>query len=94
MFRTILHRSQDVATARRFTPGIKDRCDRIGDAPKAGRPRDDLPEGLRTVAFERSTVIAYRVEHRSVRILNIFYGGRDVEGFYLSDSADEAQETR
>ena len=93
IFRTVLHWSQDVATARRFTQRIKDRCDRIGDAPHAGRPRDDLLEGLRTVAFERSAVITYRVDRQSVRILNIFYGGRDVDGFY-GDTADEPQELR
>ncbi|WP_348270975.1 type II toxin-antitoxin system RelE/ParE family toxin [Methylobacterium sp. ARG-1] len=68
IFRTVFHLSQDVPTARRFTQRIKDRCDRIGDAPHAGRPRDDLSEGLRTVPFERSAVIAYRVERGSVRI--------------------------
>ncbi|WP_409565470.1 type II toxin-antitoxin system RelE/ParE family toxin [Methylobacterium sp. J-001] len=82
IFRTVLHLSQDAPTARRFTQRIKDRCDRIGDAPHAGRPRDDLSEGLRTVPFERSAIIAYRVERGSVRILNIFYGGRDFEAFY------------
>ncbi|WP_091863387.1 type II toxin-antitoxin system RelE/ParE family toxin [Methylobacterium brachiatum] len=86
IFRTVFHLSQDVPTARRFTQRIKDRCDRIGDAPHAGRPRDDLSEGLRTVPFERSAVIAYRVERGSVRILNIFYGGRDFEAFYDSQT--------
>jgi toxin ParE1/3/4 len=92
IFRTVLQRSQNVATAQRFTQRIKDRCDRIGHAPHAGRPRDDLLEGLRTVAFERSAVIAYRVERGSVRILNIFYGGRDFEAVYPGDTTEEAQE--
>ncbi|WP_363215994.1 hypothetical protein [Mesorhizobium sp.] len=35
--------------------------------------------GLRTVPFEHSTVIAYVVEGDFVRIVNIFYGGRDYE---------------
>jgi toxin ParE1/3/4 len=29
---------------------IMERCHRIGDAPMAGRDRDDLEPGLRTVA--------------------------------------------
>ncbi|MCJ2135522.1 type II toxin-antitoxin system RelE/ParE family toxin [Methylobacterium sp. J-026] len=89
IFRTILHRSQDIVTARRFTQRIKDRCDRIGDAPHAGRPRDDLLEGLRTVSFERSAVITYRVERGAVRIFNVFYGGRDVAAFYGDGTGDE-----
>ena len=82
IFRMVLDRSQDVATARRFTQRIKDRCERIGDAPYAGRPRDDLEVGLRTIAFERSAVIAYTIDQDRVRIDSIFYGGRDIAGFY------------
>lgn len=92
IFRTVLHLSQNVVTTRRSTQRIKDRCDRIGDAPRAGRPRDDLSEGLRTVPFERSAVITYRVERRSVRILNIFYGGRDFEAFFGSEATSEIEE--
>jgi len=44
------------------------------------------------VAFERSAVIAYRVERGSVRILNIFYGGRHLEAVYRGDTAGGAQE--
>ena len=50
--------------------------------PRGGRPRDDLEPGLRTVPFERSAVIAYRVESDSVLILNVFYGRRDYEALY------------
>jgi toxin ParE1/3/4 len=82
IFQTILERSQDTATARQFTQRIKDRCDRIGDAPSGGRSRDDLEIGLRTVPFERSAVIAYRIDHGQVRITNVFYGGRDFERLY------------
>ncbi|RWM92906.1 MAG: type II toxin-antitoxin system RelE/ParE family toxin [Mesorhizobium sp.] len=35
--------------------------------------------GLRTVPFEHSAIIAYVVEGDLVRIVNIFYGGRDYE---------------
>ena len=38
--------------------------------------------GLRTVPFERSAVIAYRVENDTVEITNIFYGGQDYEALY------------
>lgn len=56
---------------------IRDRCRRIGDAPRGGRPREHLAPGLRTVPFGRTAVIAYRVDPDCVRIVNIFYGGRD-----------------
>ncbi|WP_279598796.1 type II toxin-antitoxin system RelE/ParE family toxin [Methylobacterium sp. J-076] len=82
IFRTILERSQDTTTARRFTQRIKDRCDRIGDAPYGGRPRDDLELGLRSVPFEHSAVIIYRIDQGQVRIANVFYGGRDFERLF------------
>lgn len=92
IFRTVLDRSQDVTTTRRFVQRIKDRCDRIGDAPYGGRPRDDLEIGLRTIAFERSAVIAYRIDQGQVRIANVFYRGRDFENLYdvREDASEEA----
>ena len=41
--------------------------------------RDDLIPGLRIVPFERSALIAYVVDADAVRIISIFYGGRDFE---------------
>jgi len=48
----------------------------------AGRPRDDLLPGLRTVPFERKAVIACRLIEDRVEITNLFYGGRDYEALY------------
>lgn len=79
IFWFVLKVSQDFDIAEGFVNRIKARCDRIGDAPHGGRPRDDLHEGLRTVPFEHSAVIAYLVESGCVRITNVFYGGRDFE---------------
>jgi plasmid stabilization system protein ParE len=69
--------SLDPVTAERFTARLLSACERIGDAPLAGRPRDDLFPGLRTMAFEKRAVIAYLVEADTVVITNVFYGGRD-----------------
>ena len=84
IFRMVLLVSQNLPTARGFVQRIKDRCERIGNAPRGGRPRDDLEPGLRTVPFEHTAVIAYRVEPDQVRITNVFYGGRDFEALYRS----------
>jgi toxin ParE1/3/4 len=62
-----------------FVLRIEDRCQKIGDAPRGGRSRDDLLPGLRTVPFERSAVIAYIIVDDWVFITNVFYGGRDFE---------------
>ena len=81
IYRYIAEISQSHVTAERFTERILARALRIGDAPYGGRPRDDLEPGLRTVPFETSAVIAYRVA-ATVDITNIFYGGRDYEALY------------
>ena len=44
---------------------------------------------MRTVSFERSAIIAYRVEAGRVTITNVFYGGRDVEALYRKDQPDD-----
>lgn len=82
IFRFVRRISENPKIANAFVGRIKARCDRIGDAPHAGRPRDDLASGLRTVPFERSAVIAYRVETDRVSITNVFYGGEDYEALY------------
>lgn len=88
VFRTVLDVSRSADVAERFVRRIFERCERIGDAPHGGRPRDDLEPGLRTVPFERSAVIAYRVEAEWVLVVNVFYGGRDFEALYRDDPGE------
>jgi toxin ParE1/3/4 len=73
----------------RFVQRIRARCERIGDVPHGGRPRDDLAPGLRTVPFERSAVIAYMFEDHQVRVTNVLYGGRAYEALYGSGDSEE-----
>ncbi len=75
----ILESSGSESIANGFVDRIKDRCQSIGNAPRGGRSRDDIAPGLRTVPFEHSAIIAYLVSDDLVRIVNIFYGGRDYE---------------
>jgi toxin ParE1/3/4 len=82
IFKYVLELSRSLTVSRRFVLRIRERCERICDAPHGGRPRDDLARGLRTVPFEKSTVIAYMVDGDHVRITNIFYGGRNYEALY------------
>lgn len=81
-------RSNNRVIAREFVERIKGRCSGIGNAPLGGISRDDLEPGLRTVPFEKSAVIAYKVEEDAVRIGNIFYGGRDFEALYHGRPAE------
>ncbi|WP_348649087.1 MULTISPECIES: type II toxin-antitoxin system RelE/ParE family toxin [Rhizobium] len=63
----------------RYAKRIRDRCERIGDAPFGGAARPELGEGIRMAVFERSIVILYLVQGERVRITNIFSGGQDDE---------------
>jgi plasmid stabilization system protein ParE len=60
----------------------------IAILPQAGRPRDDLAAGLRSVAFERRAVIVYRLIGDTVEITNIFHGGRDYAALYRRAEPD------
>jgi toxin ParE1/3/4 len=82
IFKWVYDTSLDPFVAERFVQRIRKKCDSIADQPHAGRPRDDLVRGLRTMAFERKAVIAYVVREGRVEITNVFYGGRDFESMY------------
>lgn len=56
---------------------IEQACMTLADFPARGTKRDDLHPGLRITGFERRVSIAFVVENDAVRILRIFYGGRD-----------------
>ena len=81
IYRIVFRFSESHRTAAGFVERIMARARRIGDAPLGGRSRDDLAAGLRTIPFERTAVIAYRVLER-VEITNVFYGRRDYEALY------------
>jgi toxin ParE1/3/4 len=90
IYRIVFRMSLSHVTAARFTQRIMASARRIGNAPRGGRPRDDLETGLRTVPFERTAVIAYKVTD-AVEITNVFYGGRDYEALYRKGKPDDSE---
>ena len=64
-----------------FVERVRARCEKIGDAPLGGRRRDDLRPCLRSVPFEKSPLILYRVAE-AVEIVNIFLRGRNYEALF------------
>lgn len=72
-------------TIDRYIERLIARCRSLGDAPGAGRCRDDLMPGLRTSLFENRVLIAYRINGDVLEILNLFSHGRDYEAFYSDD---------
>jgi toxin ParE1/3/4 len=79
IFNYVLDRSKSRETAISYIRRIRERCEKIGDAPFGGVARPDIGANLRMAVFERSVVILYIVEGDQVRITNIISGGRDYE---------------
>jgi toxin ParE1/3/4 len=88
IFRSVLRVSASPITARRYIARIRERCRRITILPLAGRPRDDLAPGLRTVPFERRIVIVYWVVGETVEVTNVFHGDRDYAALYRHGEPD------
>ena len=61
---------------------IEAACMKLATFPKRGTRRDDLAPGIRTVGFERRATIVFRVDRDVVRIVRVFYAGRDFEGMF------------
>lgn len=57
------------------------KCQELKTSPIRGQQRDDLMAGLRIYPLDRRSVAAFLVDEKNatVRIMNIFYGGRDYE---------------
>ena len=64
-------------TAQAYMVRVMDVCQTLSLYPHRGIPRSDLRPGLRLLAFQRRTMIAYFVSDDRVDILGIFSGGRD-----------------
>ncbi|WP_027160418.1 type II toxin-antitoxin system RelE/ParE family toxin [Mesorhizobium sp. WSM1293] len=75
----ILESSGSENIANGFVDRIEERCQSIGNAPRGGRSRDDIVRGLRPVPFRAFRRHHHLIENDVIRIVNIFYGGRDYE---------------
>ncbi len=64
-----------------FIEKLRLKCQKLETAPLRGQQRNDLMKGLRIYPLNKKTVVAFVVdeEQQAVRIMNIFYGGRDYE---------------
>lgn len=65
--------------AERFVHHIQQRCRLIAEAPQAGLRRDDLYPELRTIAFDRTTLIAYLANENAIGVIRVLHRGRDTQ---------------
>jgi toxin ParE1/3/4 len=68
--------------AGQYIDRIEAACLSLSAFPQGGVPRDDIRRGLRTLAFERRALIVYDIRGRTVRILYILAGGRDLDRIF------------
>lgn len=66
------------SAALHFVGKLRDRCQRLAHAPRGGRLRPELGDGLRSVPFGHY-VIFYTLAGDEVRIERILHGARDIE---------------
>lgn len=62
-----------------FVLEIRQRCERLADAPKVGTLRTDIAPNLRVIGFRRRVATGFQVTGDTVRIVRILYGGRDLQ---------------
>jgi toxin ParE1/3/4 len=87
LYRYIAEQSgREIAGA--YIARIEAACMQLATFPERGTQRDDLAPGIRTIGFERRATIAFRVDESSVRIVRVFYGGRDFADIPPDDAAD------
>jgi toxin ParE1/3/4 len=77
------------ARAGEYIGRIEAACMALATFPERGTKRDDLAQGVRTIGFERRATIAFRVEKKTVRIIRIFYAGRDFEAYFRDPDESE-----
>lgn len=68
-----------VPTARRFVAGIETQCRTLSHFPHRGLQRSDIRPGLRLLALDRRSVVAYVIEAETIIVTNIFHAGQDFE---------------
>lgn len=62
----------------RFARGLRNKCRKIAEAPKAYRQRPELAAGLRSCAYW-NYVVFFVVEPGQVRIVRVLHGAMDIE---------------
>lgn len=71
-------------TAERLAAAIDARCNFLGQFPQAGRTREELAPGLRSIVIDHY-IVFYRVTPSSVEVLRVLHGARDIDTIMKPD---------
>lgn len=72
---------QNPMNAARFIDQIEASSSQLGRTPAMGRLREELAPGVRSLALGKY-VVFYRIKERSVEILRVVRGCRDIEAIW------------
>lgn len=77
----IVENGGDANTAVRYTEKLRESCHKLKIWPIRGNSRDNIRNNLRIYPLDKKAVAAFEVDEdlHIVRILGIYYGGRDYE---------------
>jgi toxin ParE1/3/4 len=67
--------------AKEFLQHLKKQCYVLADNPRMGRARPELQDTLRSFPVT-PYLIFYKVQHKSLLIVNIIHGARDIEALF------------
>jgi toxin ParE1/3/4 len=91
-----LYRFIAAEAGHRVASGYIDRieatCRSLETFPERGTSHHDVRPGLRTMGFERRATVAFIVGEDHVRVIRVFYGGRNYERLLRSSAAADADE--
>lgn len=76
-----------VEIAHGYLERIENACFSLCTFPERGSVVSGSVEGLRTMGFERRATILFRVGEQRVDVLRVLYGGRSLEGLFITDEA-------
>lgn len=68
------------AVALEYAGRVEAFCESLTYSAERGHRRDDLRPGMRVVGFERRIAVTFVVTEDEVRILGLYYGGRNWTG--------------
>jgi len=76
--------ADSIDRADKFIDALTSRFVALSTSPRMGRPRGELADGLRSVAF-RKYVIFYSYQNRNLLMERVLHGARDIKRIFEAD---------
>jgi len=64
---------------------------RVCRQPNAGKPRDELSPGLRSLVVDSKFIVCFRREGNTTNIVRVIHGARNITSAFFNPPADEPE---